>query len=313
MRLPRLVRDDTTVPFFRFRMPAFALSAAVIILAVVLLFAKGLNFGIDFKGGTLMDVRTPGVADLSAMRTTLGGLGLGEVALQEAGEPDEVLIRIERQRGDEEAQQAAVGEVKAALEQLAGPGIEYRRTEFVGPKVGEELREAGIFSVLIATALVMVYLWFRFEWQYGVAALAALTHDVFATLLVFSLLGLEFNLSIIAAILTIVGYSLNDTVVVFDRVRENLRRYKSMKLDALLDRSLNETLARTVMTSLTTLLALFALYFFGGEVIEGFTFAMIFGVFVGTYSTLYISTPLLYYLKLRAEPEAAAGEPAGAR
>jgi preprotein translocase SecF subunit len=311
MRLPRLVPDNTNIRFFHWRYPAFAASVLMVLLSIVFLLTQGLAFGIDFKGGILVEVRTPQAANLGAMRSTLSGLDLGEVALQQAGAPQDVMIRIERQAGDEEAQQAAVAKVKTALDELVGQGVEYRRTEYVGPKVGEELRRAGTWAVLISVAAVMAYLWFRFEWQYSVGAIAALVHDVMATLLVFSLTGLEFNLSSIAAILTIVGYSLNDTVVVFDRVRENLRRYKVMPIDQLIDKSVNETLARTVMTSLTTLPALLALYAFGGEVIRGFTFAMIFGVLIGTYSTTYISSPLLYYLNLRknVEPKAAQQQP----
>jgi preprotein translocase subunit SecF len=240
------------------------------------------------------------------MRATLGGLGLGEVALQEFGEPTDVLIRIERQTGDEAAQLAAVDVVKAALAEGFGEDISYRRVEFVGPKVSEELFWAGAQAVIYALIAILAYIWFRFEWQFGVGAIVALVHDVIATLGIFSLLGLEFNLSTVAALLTIVGYSLNDTVVIYDRVRENLRRYKSMILRDLLDRSINETLARTAMTSLTTLVALTALFVFGGPVIRGFTFAMIWGVLVGTYSTIFVATPLLLHLNLRRESVAPA-------
>lgn len=297
--LPRIVPDGTNFPFFRYRMWAFVASALVILLAVAMMVVRGFNLGIDFAGGILLEVKTPGPARLAEMRTTLGALGLGEVALQEAGSSDLVLIRVVRQPGDESAQQAAIEKIKQALDQTIGPGLDYRRAEFVGPKVGEELRRAGTLAVVIALVLVLVYLWFRFEWQFGVGAVLACVHDVFAVLLVFTLSDLEFNLSSIAAILTVVGYSLNDTVVVYDRVRENLRRYKSLPIPELIDRSVNETLARTVMTTSTTLLALLALYVFGGPVIQGFTFAMLFGILVGTYSTIYIAAPVLYYLKLR--------------
>ncbi len=308
--LPRIVPDGTNFPFFRYRYWAFGASALVVLLAIVMMVVRGFNLGIDFAGGILLEVKTPGPARLAEMRTALGGLGLGEVALQEAGSSDLVLIRVVRQPGDESAQQAAIEKIKQALDQTFGPGLDYRRAEFVGPKVGEELRRAGTLAVVIALVLVLVYLWFRFEWQFGVGAIAACLHDVFAVLLVFTLSELEFNLSSIAAILTVVGYSLNDTVVIYDRVRENLRRYKSLPIPELIDRSVNETLARTVMTTSTTLLALLALYVFGGPVIQGFTFAMLFGILVGTYSTIYIAAPVLYYLKLRpANPPVEAAAP----
>jgi len=303
----RFIPDGTAIPFLRYEYLGYALSAVLVLASLVLLPTKGLNLGIDFQGGILVEVRMPGeAADLSAMRATLGGLGLGEVALQEFGQPTDVLIRIERQAGSEEEQVAAVDAVKAALAERFGDGISYRRVEFVGPKVSGELFWAGAQAVIYALIAILAYIWFRFEWQFGVGAIVALVHDVIATLGIFSLLGLEFNLSTVAALLTIVGYSLNDTVVIYDRVRENLRRYKAMALPELLNRSINETLARTVMTSLTTLVALVALFVFGGPVIRGFTFAMIWGVLVGTYSTMFVATPLLLHLNLRRESVAPA-------
>ncbi len=242
-----------------------------------------------------MEIRTQGPADISRLRSTLNGLSLGEVQLQEFGQPTDVLIRIERQAGGEKGQQTAINKAKAAL----GDEVNYRRTEFVGPKVGGELIEAGVTAVLLAMAAMLVYIWFRFEWQFGVGAVAALLHDVALTIGVFALLGLEFNLSTVAAILTIAGYSINDTVVVYDRVRENLRKFKQMSLNDLLNLSINGTLSRTLLTSVTTLIALGALYFFGGEVIKGFSFAMIWGVIVGTYSSIFIAVPLLVYMNLR--------------
>jgi preprotein translocase SecF subunit len=296
----RLVPDQTTIQFVRWRNWAYLISGALVALSLVLLPTKGLNFGIDFEGGTLIEVQMPGEApDLAGMRSLLGGLGLGEVALQEFGDPTDILIRIERQSGEEATELAAVDMVKSALAESYGEDLSYRRVEFVGPKVSGELLWAGTQAVLYALIAILVYIWFRFEWQFGVGAVVALVHDVALTLGVFSLLGLEFNLSTVAAILTIIGYSLNDTVVVYDRVRENLRRYKSMSLPDLLDRSLNETLARTLMTSLTTLIALGALFVFGGPVIRDFTFAMIWGVVVGTYSSIFIATPLLLQLNIR--------------
>ncbi|HLT01681.1 MAG TPA: protein translocase subunit SecF [Geminicoccaceae bacterium] len=303
----RFIPDGTHIPFVRYQRLAYAISGALVALSLLLLPIMGLNFGIDFRGGILIEVRVPGPsADLGAMRASLGGLGLGEVALQEFGEPTDVLIRIERQAGGEEAQLAAVDTVKAALASDFGDDVSYRRVEFVGPKVSGDLLWAGTQAVIYALIAILAYIWFRFEWQFSIGAILALIHDVILTLGIFSLLGLEFNLSTVAALLTIVGYSLNDTVVIYDRVRENLRRYKSMAMPALIDRSLNETLARTVMTSLTTLLALIALFVFGGPVIRGFTFAMIWGVLVGTYSSIYIAGPLLLHLNLRRDSVAPA-------
>ena len=298
----RLVPDQTNVPFLSFRKIAMILSGVLALMSVVLLPTKGLNFGIDFQGGTMIEVRMPGdEADIGAMRSTLNDLGLGEVALQTFGSPTDVLIRVERQEGEDSAQQAAVDQVKASLAENFSGEISYRRVEFVGPKVSEELFRAGAEAILFALIAILAYIWFRFEWQFAVGSIVALVHDVVLTLGIFSLLGLEFNLATVAALLTIVGYSLNDTVVVFDRVRENLRKYKKMLLPDLLDRSLNDTLARTLMTSVTTLLALIALFVFGGPVIRDFTFALIWGVVIGTYSSIFVAVPILMHLNLRAE------------
>jgi len=300
MRHLRLIPSGTKIRFVERRNIFFVLSALLLVASVGLFAFKGLNYGIDFKGGILLDVRTEGPADLAELRRTLGGLGIGEIALQEFGAPDDVLIRLQQQEGGEEAQQAAVSRVKEAL----GPSVEYRRTEFVGPKVSEELFRDGIYAVSAAILAILIYIWFRFEWQFGLAAVAALVHDVLSTIGIFSLLGLEFNLSTVAAVLTIAGYSINDTVVVFDRVRENLRKYKKMSLGELLNLSINQTLSRTLMTSVTTLLALGALYVLGGEVIRGFSFAMIWGVLIGTYSSICIAVPLLLYLHVRRSTDA---------
>ncbi len=301
MFLLRLVPAKTSFDFVGLRRITFVVSSLLVLASAVLFFAPGLNYGIDFQGGILMEVKTPGPADLSRMRDTLGNLGLGEVALQEFGAEDDVLIRVERQPGDAAQQQSAVALVKEALAADLGSAIEYRRVEFVGPKVSAELIETGAIAVLTAVVLMLIYIWFRFEWQFSVGAILALVHDVALTLGMFALSGLEFNLASIAAILTIVGYSINDTVVVFDRVRENLRRYKTLDLAPLLNLSVNDTLSRTTMTSVTTLLALFALFFFGGEVIRGFTAAMIWGVFVGTYSSIFVAAPALLYLNVRRD------------
>lgn len=301
MRTLRLVPDNTKIPFFRYRWIAFVWSLVVLVGAIGLVATKGLNFGIDFRGGILVEVETPTAADLAVMRTTLHDLGLGEVSLQTAGSDREVMIRLEQQQGGQEAQTRAVETIKQALAGRLGDGLVWQRAEFVGPKVSGELLRNGVYAVLVSFAGVLIYLWFRFEWQYGVAAIASLIHDVSASVGIYALTGLEFNLTSVAALLTIVGYSLNDTVVIFDRVRENLRRFKTMPLEELLDRSINETLARTLATSLTTMLALLALYLFGGAVISGFTIIMIWGVIIGTYSTIYIATPILYYLNLRGQ------------
>ena len=293
----RLIPDRTNIPFLRLRRAFFALSIVLAAASVAVLFSRGLNFGIDFAGGILIEVGTEGQADIGRMRRALDGLGLGEIALQEFGSDNEVLIRIERQPGDATAQQAAVGAVRAALGANYGDALSYRRVETVGPKVGAELIQAGIIAVVVSVFLMLVYIWFRFELPFALGAVIALVHDVLLSLGIFAALGLEFNLPIVAAILLIVGYSMNDTVVVYDRVRENLRKYKTMPLLALLDRSVNETLSRTAITSATTLLALFALLIFGGAVIRDFSFAMIWGVIVGTYSSVFIAGALLLFVQ----------------
>jgi preprotein translocase subunit SecF len=249
----------------------------------------------------MIEVGMPGHPHLAAIRQTLGDLGQGEVALQEFGDPANVLMRVESQPGGEAGQLAAVNKVKTALADRFGNDISYRRVEFVGPKVSSDLLWAGGQATVYAVLAILAYVWFRFEWQFAIGAVVALIHDAVTTLGMFSLFGLEFNLSTIAAILTIIGYSINDTVVIYDRIRENLRRYKEMPLPTLIDRSINETLARTLMTSLTTLLALLALVVFGGPVIRDFTIAMIWGVLIGTYSTVYVASPMILHLRLARE------------
>ncbi len=304
----KLVPSDTKIPFMSWRRYAVPASLALALLSVIVAFVPGLNFGIDFRGGILIEVRTQGPADLGQMRASLGDLGLGEVALQEFGQDTDVLIRIERQPGDSEAQNAAVQKVRNTL----GEGVDYRRVEFVGPKVSGELIEAGAIAIVLAIVLMLVYIWFRFEWHFGLGAVIALIHDVLLSIGFFGVTQLEFNLSTIAALLTIVGYSINDTVVVYDRVRENLRKYKSTPLLDVLNRAINDTLSRTTMTSLTTLLALLALFLFGGEVIRGFVSAMIWGVLIGTYSSIFIAAPLLMTLGLERQRAREIGEEAGA-
>lgn len=306
MRKIRFFQKTPSIPFMSFRRPAIIASGALAVLSVVLALVAGLNFGIDFRGGTLMEVRTPVAADVGTLRSRLGGLGLGEVALQEFGSPMDVLIRIERQSGEGNAQALAVEAVKDELIAIYGEEVSFRRTEFVGPKVSGELLTAGVLAVSLSLVAILIYVWFRFEWQFGVCAVIALFHDVVLTIGLFSVTRLEFNLATVAALLTIVGYSLNDTVVVFDRIRENLRKYKKMELAALLDRSLNEILSRTLVTSITTLLALLALFVIAGGAIRGFTVALIWGVVIGTYSSLFIATPFLLAMNVRRQddPEA---------
>ncbi len=294
----RFIPSDTRIGFIRYRMISFAVSGLLMLASLGLFFTTGLNYGIDFKGGTLIEVRNKsGPVDLASMRSRLSTIGVGEVQIQEFGAPSDVLIRIEQQKGGEKNQQNAIRKVKETL----GDSVDYRRVEVVGPTVSGELIQSGMIAVLVAIFSVLLYIWFRFEWQFSLGAVAALVHDVVLTIGLFCLLQLEFGLSIIAAILTIVGYSLNDTVVVFDRVRENLRKYKKMPFSELLDLSVNNTLSRTILTSVTTLIALLSLYVFGGQVIRGFTFAMIWGVLVGTYSSVYVASPLLLILGVKRE------------
>ena len=301
MRHLKLVPKTTSIPFTGRRTLALAVSSILAVASIVLFLTINLNYGIDFRGGIMIEVKTPGPADIGAMRNALSNLGLGEVALQEFGAPNDVLIRVEQQPGDEEGRQQTLIMVREALLREVGPGIVERRVEFVGPKVSAELVRSGALALGLALGAMLLYIWFRFEWQFAVGAIIALVHDVILTIGLFSVVRLEFNLAIIAAILTIIGYSINDTVVVYDRIRENMRKYKVMPIDDLLDLSVNQTLSRTVMTSVTTLLALFVLYFFGGEVIAGFTLAMIWGVVIGTYSSIFVAAPVLVYTNVRRD------------
>ncbi len=294
----KLIPENPNVPFIGLRKLFFLFSTLLILASIGIASTMGMKYGIDFTGGIMIEVKTAEPGRIGIMREQLKGLGLGSVELQEFGAPDDILIRVQAQEGGEQAQQIAVNKVKQAL----GAGIEYRRTELVGPKVSDELFWNGLYAVVSAILAILVYIWFRFEWQFGLGAVVALSHDVISTIGVFSLIQHEFNLATVAAVLTIAGYSINDTVVVFDRVRENLRKYKTMPMDELLNKSANETLARTVMTSLTTLLALLALYFLGGEIIRDFAFAMIWGVVIGTYSSVCLAVPLLLRLGVQRGP-----------
>ena len=294
MRLLRIVPDDTKFDFMRFRRISFPMSAALSILAIVLYFTHGLNFGIDFQGGTLLEVQAKsGTADLPTMRTTLSALGLGEVQLQQFGGPADVLIRIAQQPGGETAQLAAVEKVRGAL----GSDVDYRRIEVVGPRVSGELLYKGILGVFAAIAAILVYLWFRFEWQFALGAMIANVHDLVLTLGFMSVTQIDFDLTSIAALLTILGYSLNDTVVIYDRIREMLRRYKRLSMPDLLNVSINSTLSRSIITHVTVAMSLLALLLFGGPAIHSFTATMMFGVvLVGTYTSVFIASPILIYL-----------------
>jgi len=313
MRL-RLMPEATRIDFLRYARVFFAASGLAMLASLALFLIVGLNYGIDFKGGTLILAETPERRPVAEFRDVLTGLDLGEVAVTGVSDPagterNAVLMRIGITGDDPDAQDAIVREVQGALN-AAFPGISYLQVDSVGAKVSGELVRAGVLAVLSAIGAILFYIWLRFEWQFSVAAVAALIHDVVLTIGVFSLLQIEFSLAIVAAILTIVGYSLNDTVIVFDRVRENLRKFKKTPLMEVLNLSINETLSRTLMTSGTTLIALFALYFLGGEVIRGFTFAMIWGIVVGTYSSVYVASAILLRLGVKrdwSKPDASAG------
>ena len=291
MRPLIIIRRIPNIDFMGLRTAGFMLSGLMTIASIVLFFAHGLNYGIDFSGGTVIEVRsTGGPADLAKMRADLDSLGL-RATLQNFGGPDDVLIRLQEQSDKTQAQ--TVNQVKEKL----GGSFEYRRTEVVGPTVGAELIKAGTEATVLALIAIAIYVWFRFEWPFGVGAMLSTLHDTITTVGLFSLLQIEFNLTTLAAILTIAGYSINDTVVIYDRVRETMRRYKSMDFAELINKSLNETLSRTILTVSTTALAVLSLLLFGGEVLRGFSIAMLWGIVVGTYSSLFIAAPLLYYVR----------------
>src|SRR4029077_3590373 len=301
----------------RFRRISFPVSAMLSIAAIALFFFHGLNFGIDFVGGTLMEVQTKaGPADLAKMRATIGGVKLGEFQLQQFGAPDDVLIRISQQPGGDEAQQAAVQKVRNAL----GDEVNYRRVEVVGPSVSTELLAYGTIGLVLAIVAILIYLWFRFEWQFALGAMIANVHDLVLTVGFMSLTGIDFDLTSIAALLTILGYSLNDTVVIYDRIREMLRRYKRMSMPELLNASVNATLSRSIVTHVTVAMSLLALLLFGGQAIHSFTATMMLGVvLVGTYPSVFIASPILIYLGVgrgrmggAEEPEAPPAAPATA-
>lgn len=311
MPLIDYIPAQTNIHFMRLRHVTFPLSAGIMVLAVVSFLLFGFNLGIDFRGGTLVEAQTSQqAADLSSLREHLGDLDLGDVQIQEFGSPRDVLIRVGKTGATDQEQQAIVSRIANAL----GTDFSIRRVETVGPSVSGELVRQSVIALLLGAVAVLVYLWFRFEWQFAVGAIATTAHDVFVTLMVYSMFGIDFDLTSIAAILTIMGYSLNDTVVVYDRIREMLRRYKKMPMPEMLDIAVNATFSRTIIVSLTTFFACLALYFFGGEVLRGFSLAMTVGVVIGTYSTIFVAAPMLIHMGLRSStvvPEAAKDAPAG--
>jgi len=314
MRL-KLVPANTNWDFFAKTPITLGLSATFMAISVVVFFVMGLNFGIDFRGGTTIRSQSEQTVDIGAYRDAMAPLGLGDISITEVFDPtfdanhNVAMIRIEAQGGDESVAAETIQSVEAALQKV-DPSISFPSVESVGPKVSGELVQTAILAVVLAIAAVLVYIWLRFEWQFSLGAVVALVHDVVLTIGIFSVLQIKFDLAIIAALLTIVGYSLNDTVVVFDRVRENLRKFKKMGLAEILNLSINETLGRTMMTSVTTLLALIAMFTLGGDVIRGFVFAMIWGVIVGTYSSVFVASAILLRLGVKRDwnkPDANAG------
>src|SRR5262252_3277079 len=310
MRPLIVIRRTPTIDFMGWHKLGFALSVFLTLSSIGLFLTVGLNYGIDFIGGTLIEVRsTIGPANLADMRAKLDALNLGEPSLQGFGPPTDVLIRLPRQPGGDAAQEQAVQKVRQAL----GSGVEYRRTEVVGPSVGGELIRAGVIATVLALFAIAAYIWFRFEWQFGIGGMVSTLHDVLTTVGLFALLRLEFDLTILAAILTVAGYSVNDTVVIYDRVREAMRKYRTMPFRDLINLALNETLSRTILTVSTVALAVLSLLLFGGEVLKGFSIAMLWGIVIGTYSSLFIAAPLLYYIRPGRAAIARSSETAQAR
>jgi len=294
----RWIKKDLKINFLRVKNIATILSILAIISSLFFLVYKNLNFGIDFKGGTLIEIKKDTQLSIAEIRNQLSELNIGDIQIQTFGSDDIILIRIENSTNlTTNADMSSIELIRSSL----GNDVIIQRTEIVGPKVSSELIQKGIIAIIIAVLLMLFYIWIRFEWQFSIGAVTALIHDVMITMGIFSFLQIEFNLSIIAALLTIIGYSMNDTVVVYDRIRENLRKYKQMNIFDLINQSLNETMSRTLLTSVTTLLALFSLYFLGGEVLKGFTLAMIIGVFIGTYSSVFIASQIILYLNVKRD------------
>lgn len=300
----RLFPHQPNFNFMGKRWLGFIFSLCLTIGSIGLVATKGVNLGIDFTGGILMEIHTEKEANIASMRSVLSTGEFGEVSLQNSGSANDVMIRIQVSKDDD--QSSMVEHVKSLLSDQAEGNITYRKIDYVGPTVGRELMQNGIIATLISFAAIMIYVWFRFEWQYGVGAILALLHDAVMVMGFFAVTRFEFGLTAIAAILTIIGYSINDSVVIYDRIRENLRRFKKKDIMDLLNLSINETLSRTILTASTTLLAALALFIFGGEVIRGFSAAMVFGVIIGTYSSIYISAPALLYLNIRGSTETTA-------
>lgn len=306
MRGIQFVPNNTNLPFTgSIRYVAYIISIIMVVGSFALLFTKGLNYGIDFKGGFLIEIRGKDPINISATRERLNELNIGEVKLQEFGSDKDVMIRIERQKGDEKAQMVALDLLKKTL----GNEVEYRRIETVGPKVSSDLVRNGAYATIFAIVLIMLYIWLRFEWQFGLCCVLSLVHDCISIMGFYSLFGIEFSETAFVAILTTLGYSVNDTVVIYDRIRENLRKYKKTPLAEVINRSCNETLSRTVMTSTTTLLALFGLYWFGGPVISIFSLPILVGVAIGTLSSIFVSASLLLHFKIK-RGDATTGEQA---
>ena len=288
--------DKPNIPFNKFYKRFNILSLSLIIISLILLIFKGLNYGVDFKGGTLIELKTTDKSiKITNIRDSLNQINLGDVSVKKFGTDDDYLIKFEKKKFNDPN---FISEIKKKLSTSLGNNFEFRRVENVGPKVSSELLKSGIIAIALSLVAMLIYIWIRFEWQFSLGAIIALFHDVLITLGIFSLFSLEINLSIVAAVLTIVGYSMNDTVVIFDRVRENLKKYSDIKIFELTNISINETLSRTIITSVTTLLALFSIFFFGGEILKGFSLAMILGVFFGTYSSIYIANPILVFLQV---------------
>jgi preprotein translocase subunit SecF len=310
----RLLNKVPKVDYFRYHKLCFALSVVLCLASIVSLSIRGLNYGVDFAGGILIEVRTPTTPDLAKMRSEIGALNLGDVVLQDFGGSNDVLIRIERQTGGEDAEMAAVQKVRDTLAKTLGANVEYRRVEVVGPKVGGELVLDGVLAVTLSLIGIMAYMAFRFGWRAGAAGVIAILHDCLTTVGLFSISGLQFDLNVLAAVVTIAGISINDTVVIDDRIRENSRKFKRMDFRELINLSVNQTMARTVVTNGLVFLATFALVVFGGPVLFGFSLAMLWGVIAGTYSTIYVAAPLEWYLSNRGkahakEMQAEAGSP----
>ena len=299
----RLISDNTSIKFIKLKLVTFSISAILSIASILAVCFIGLNLGIDFKGGILLEVRTSSNISISSIRNEISDLNIGEISIQEFGKDSDYLIRIERQEGPDSAQQIAVEAIKASLDKAFAKDIEYRRLEYVGPTVSKDLVSDGFMAIIFAIIAMLAYIWFRFELPFAIGAIVALMHDIILTMGLFAILGLEFNLATVAAILLIIGYSMNDTVVVYDRIRENLRKFKKMNLNDLLDKSINETLSRTINTTVTTILALGALYLFGGQIIADFAFAMLWGIVVGTYSSIFIASNILVYVNVRRSKE----------